>query len=313
MVRIHRTGRRPGRRPASVMVAAILAGGCVFNGGDDTAGRVRLEVPDDPGLYARADGELLRLDGDAAWERKTWSQRAVLEGDVVFTLRDPAIGELHGPLADAIGIRKVAWVRSDISADGNVQPADGSRWRAVALPRFDVPVRFAADPDGDPEVVHVKPSEPLAPGLYALYLDGASGQRKSRFGVGWTEMDQRAYAATVCVDRHAARDAYAPCAAADDSAGDEPLRIVLADPKIDGVGNARALAVTGVVLNDSEAAHDVPQLAGELRGEDGNVLGRWRFQASTNRLEPGQSASFSSTLRDVPPGVRHVNVRFDNT
>ncbi len=313
MIRTNDPGRRTWRRPGCIMAAALIAGGCVFNGDDDPTARVQLELPDDAGLYARADGELLRLDGDAEWERRTWPRRAALAGDVVFTVRDPAIADLDRPLADAIGMRKVAWVRSEISAHGSVQPAAGSRWQAVALPRFDVPVRFAADPDGDPAVVHVKPSGPLAPGLYSFYLDGANSQRKSRFGVGWSGTDQRAYAATVCVDHHAARDAFVPCDAAEDVADAEPLRIVLADPKIDGRGSARTLAVTGVVHNDSGTARDVPRLAGELRAEDGGVLGRWLFRATAGRLEPGQSASFSSTLRDVPPGVRHVNVRFDNT
>lgn len=169
-------------------------------------------IPDEPGLYALTSDETLhRLDGDREWEVETWPERSSMPIGLEFVVSDPAL--VGRPAGTSIELWKVAWVRSEINADNQAMPIEGSPWAVAPLEPFRVPFRYESPPD-QRDVVHIVPTPPLQPGLYALRIVNP-GARQARVGVGWSSIDQRWYSAANCVDRYAAEgNAYRTCTTA---------------------------------------------------------------------------------------------------
>lgn len=170
-------------------------------------------VPDEPGIYAfTSDDELHRLDGDSEWEMETWPERSNMPSNVHFVIYEPALaGRSAG---NSVELWRVAWVRSEINAQGQAMPISGNEWAVAPFERFSIPFRYESPP-GDTEIVHVVPTVPLQPGLYTVSIRGA---REARVGVTWNSVDQRQYAAQNCVDRYEG-DFYRTCPVAIDQPG----------------------------------------------------------------------------------------------
>ncbi|MDT8449645.1 MAG: DUF3426 domain-containing protein [Wenzhouxiangellaceae bacterium] len=304
-----------------LLLAALVSGavaaspGCVFWRGSDSpsdeSGWSRVK-PDDDGLYAVAGDDLIRLDGDAEWEKKTWGKRSNLPPDIEFVIRDSSLEEYPASGAEIMGVQKVAWVRSVVTADGKVVPVSGSQWQNAPLPVLAVPLEFAERTESD--IVRARATQPIEPGLYAIHLEKGDSAREARFGVGWPELDRQAYAASVCVDRYAGvKDAYSLCSGQAPASPGNPLRIYLVKPDIRAIGPERSMVISGVVINNSEQTHTVPVLNAELRDASGRPLAQWRFQASSTELEPGRHTTFRTEVKRAPQQVHSVNVDFAST
>jgi hypothetical protein len=167
-------------------------------------------IPDEPGIYALTnDDTLYRLDGDREWEVETWPERSSMPTGVEFVVSDPAL--VGRPAGTSIELWRVAWVRSEINANNQAMPVEGSAWAVAPLEPFRIPFRYETTPD-QTDVVHIVPTAPLEPGLYALRIVGA---RQARVGVTWNSVDQRQYSATNCVDRYVAEgNVYRNCTTA---------------------------------------------------------------------------------------------------
>jgi hypothetical protein len=154
-------------------------------------------VPDEPGIYGFTTRDnLRRLDGDRDFEVETWPERSNMPGNVQFVINDPALaGRSAG---NSVELWRVAWVRSEIDAQGQVMPVQGSEWAVAPLAPFSIPFRYESPP-GQTEIVHIVPTVRLEPGLYTLRIPGA---RQARIGVAWQGTDQRQYSAMNCVDRY---------------------------------------------------------------------------------------------------------------
>lgn len=188
----------------SAMCLALIVGATACAGTRDPS----YPTPDDPGIYAiTSDEDLYRLDGDAEWEVETWPERSSMPSNVHFVIYEPALaGRSAG---SAVELWRVAWVRSEINAQGQAMPISGSEWAVAPIEQFSVPFRYESPP-GETEVVHVVPTTPLQPGLYTLRVPGG---RQARVGVAWNSVDQRQYSALNCVDRYE-DNAYRTCTAA---------------------------------------------------------------------------------------------------
>jgi hypothetical protein len=180
----------------------LLAGlsACAGTGG------LTYPIPYDRGLYALTDeDDLERLDGSPGWEIDTWPERSNMPTNVQFVVSEPAlIGRSAGT---SIELWKVAWARSDI-VDNQMMPIEGSQWVVAPLEPYRVPFRYEARP-AQPDIVHIVPTAPLEPGLYALRVVGA---RQGLVGVGWNSVDERQYGAANCVDRYVDEGIYRRCA-----------------------------------------------------------------------------------------------------
>src|SRR5215510_7840731 len=134
-------------------------------------------VPDEPGIYAFTTRDnLQRLDGRSA--------------------------------GNSVELWRVAWVRSEIDAQGQAMPVQGSQWAVAPIEPFAIPFRYDSPP-GETQIVHIVPTVPLEPGLYTLRIANP-GARQARIGVTWNGTDQRRYSAMNCVDRYAG-NSYRPC------------------------------------------------------------------------------------------------------
>ena len=164
-------------------------------------------VPDEPGIYAfTTKDNLRRLDGDRDFEVETWPERSNMPGNVQFVINEPALtGRSAG---NSVELWRVAWVRSEIDAQGQVMPVQGSQWAVAPLEPFAIPFRYESPP-GQTDVVHIVPTVPLEPGLYTLRIANP-GARQARIGVTWDGADQRRYSAMNCVDRYEG-NSYRPC------------------------------------------------------------------------------------------------------
>lgn len=154
-------------------------------------------VPDEPGIYAfTTKDNLRRLDGDREWEVETWPERSNMPRTVHFVINEPALaGRSAG---NSVELWRVAWVRSEISPQGQAMPIQGSEWAVAPLEPFAIPFRYESPP-GQTDIVHIVPTVPLDPGLYTLRIANA---RQARIGVTWNGIDQRQYSAMNCVDRY---------------------------------------------------------------------------------------------------------------
>lgn len=298
-------------RMALAIGATVLLAGC--------AGSVKphVPVPDDPGLYALLpDDELQQLDGSEEWEVSTWSRRSDLSADQQFVIADPMLVD-RGTTDVAIELWQVSWIRSDIRSDGSAAPVRGSQWAAAPLDSARVPLSFRPVA-GNPDVVHVVPQRALEPGLYSLQLRRGDAVRTARFGVEWSDVDQRDYSADHCVDRKVSvPTTFQPCHSTDTAAAHSAganvardLRIELEKPVASIVAGQRVLVVEGEVRNVAASSRVVPMLEAALHDHSGNVLGRWTFAASPNLLEPGRSATFRTEIQDPPAGTSRIDVNF---
>ena len=299
-------------------------------------------VPDDPGIYALTGNDLHRLDGDQDWETETWPERSNMPSNVQFVVSDPALaGRAAG---NSVELWKVAWVRSDINAQGQAMPVAGSQWAVAPLEPFSIPFRYES-PAGQGDVVHIVPNAPLSPGLYTVRIVNP-GARQARMGVAWNGVDQRQYSAANCVDRYAAEGnifrpctsvvvpvagvAPAPVGTIDNgglasltapepapmapaapqptpvAAGDRGLHIALVRP----VRRNDGLLIQGVVTNTSSQVQALPTMQGSLENQAGQEVRRWVFQPPVAQLQPGQRANFSTEVRQIPSGVARASVAF---
>jgi hypothetical protein len=172
---------------------------------------VEYDLPARYGLYALADGQLGRLDGEKSFQVETWESRSSLGSDVAFIIFDRSLGDRSVRLDDAVKLRRVAHVRNDVAASGAATPLQKDIWVVADLPEFAVPLDFQPI-HGSPEMVKVIPTRPLQPGLYALQFHLGESSIAGRFGVKWSKIDKNQYAAANCVDRYAgSRPAYKLC------------------------------------------------------------------------------------------------------
>ncbi len=70
------------------------------------------------------------------------------------------------------------------------------------------------------------------------------------------------------------------------------------------------LAVSGRIVNPTDAVQPVPRIRAELRDDQGRVVYSWAISAPVPELQPGQSATFNSAEVDVPRGARALNLSF---
>lgn len=168
-------------------------------------------VPDEPGFYALTGGnDLRRLDGDREWEEETWPERSNMPSNLQFVLNDPML--VGASPATSVQLWKVAWVRSEINANNQAMPITGSTWAVAPIEQFRVPFRYES-PSDRPEVVHIVPTVPMSPGLYAIRIANPNA-RQARVGVAWNGVDQRQYSAENCVDRYPVEgNVYRACTA----------------------------------------------------------------------------------------------------
>jgi hypothetical protein len=159
------------------------------------------ELPARYGLYALEEGQLGRLDGEKTFQVETWQSRSSLSPDVRFIVFDRALSDRSLRLGDAIKLRRVSHVRSDVAASGAATPLQKDVWVVADLPPFAVPIDFRPI-HGSPEMVEVIPSRPLPPGLYSLQFRQGDSAIAGRFGVQWTNIDKGQYASANCVDRY---------------------------------------------------------------------------------------------------------------
>jgi hypothetical protein len=190
-------------RPAICL--ALLVGAAACAGSREPS----YPIPDDPGLYAITNkDDLQRLDGDRDWEAESWPDRSNMQPNVQFVISDPALaGRSAG---SSVELWRVAWVRSEINAQNQAMPIEGSQWAVAPIEQFSVPFRYES-PEGETDVVHIVPTAPLEPGLYTLRIVNP-GARQARVGVAWNSVNQRQYSAANCVDRYEG-NVYRTCTA----------------------------------------------------------------------------------------------------
>jgi len=295
--------------------AAATTAGCAFGGSDGGGPDEWSNVePDDQGIYSFNGDDLVRLDGDPEWEQKTWGKRSNLAPRNEFVIRDESLAELSGSAAGVVGIRKVAWVRSNVTEDGRITPVTSSQWQSTPLSALEVPLDYAERPESDPDLLRLRPQRPLEPGLYAIYVGAGQKARTARFGVAWPKTDKQAYAASVCVDRYVGETAaLRPCQDQASADSEDSLQIYLVDPQVRTSGAGQSIVISGVILNQSSRTRHVPLLAAELRDASGRALKRWRFKAASVQIEPGQATSFRTEIDDTSQYAHSVNVNFAST
>jgi hypothetical protein len=286
---------------ALVLMASVT--GCAMVG----VGGKKDPVPRDAGLYAVQAGNLQRLDGDREWEMKTWPERSNLGPGIEFVVRHPQLQVSGDTLEEVVHLRRVAWVRSEISQEGDILPVDGNQWAVTDIDALDVAVKLESDGD----VVRVIPEQRLERGLYALELNAGSARLNARVGVDWGSVDRRAYSAANCVDRYVGdRVPYRACSEQEQALASKWLAVHLVDPEMRESGGQQTLVIKGVVINTSDRPRRLPVLEAHLRTPQGEVLKRWQFDAATTELQPGASTRFRSEIPDPPRGARNVHVTF---
>lgn len=254
---------------------------------------------------------MLRLDGDREWEKQTWGDRSSFDANVTFLIRSPQLAAAKD-LSSRIYLRRVAWVRSEINQEGEIQPVDGNQWATTKIDELTVPIRIARDSE-NVEVVRVHPGVELDQGLYTLQFNSGSGRQvNARVGVQWPQVDRRAYAAANCVDHYPGSDVdYRLCADQRQVFASKWLKLHLVQPELRNIpGRQRELVVKGVVVNTSKHPRAVPMLEAQLVTDSGVVLERWEFTVPSKELQPGASIPFKSELPNPPPNASNVHVSF---
>ena len=269
--------------------------------------------PPEPGLYALTpNNALTRLDGSPEWEVRTWSLRADLPADTLLVIEHPALARrLAGLSTPALQVRRVAWLRSEINAEGAVMPAAERNWVDTDLEQLSRPVQVHWISAYENTIV-LRPLQPLEPGLYTLHFAETNPPLRARFGVGWSRLDQQIYAGYNCVDRYVGNEPeYRACT---DQAVDvsiaplRKLRVNLVSAERQTIGGDPALIVKGTVANTGTESAQVPQLMARMLDKDGRIIGQWLFPADKQTLRPGESTTFRTDIRKPTPALAHVGV-----
>lgn len=95
-------------------------------------------------------------------------------------------------------------------------------------------------------------------------------------------------------------------------AGGTPLRLEVTgkpERRLLESGN-ELLAVSGRIVNPTDAVQPVPRIQAELRDDQGRVVYSWAISAPVPELQPRQSATFNSAEVDVPRGAKALNLSF---
>lgn len=267
-------------------------------------------LPDDPGLYAvTRDNDLLRLDGDREWEVESWPQRAALSSYTEFVIFDPALerdGAVERPPVD---IWRVAWLRSEVDAQGYAGPIQGSEWVVAPIEGFEVPTTVKFVP-GFPGYVHAVPNTPLEPGLYSLRLAKHGTGTVSRFGVDWQNVDKRRYAARNCVDRYPGSELrFHVCGsggAARQQASTEGLEVTLVDP----LRRDTTLVVQGIVTNTAQQPKRLPGMQATLLDASGSALSRAPIEPLKSELSAGEHTRFKAEFPNAPEATARIDIEF---
>lgn len=270
-------------------------------------------VPDDPGVYAvTREGGLQRLDGPVEWEQETWPARSDMTPDVRFVVAHPSLADGTRPVEDAIRLRKVGWLRSEVGPDGTIAPVDGVKWVAADIAAFTVPLEYARVDDRDDVIEALPKGGALEPGLYSLELETGAVRANGRVGVNWTGLDKKQYASAYCIDRYAtgAPAAFLRCSEQASAAPTDGLLLHLVDPERRTVGSAEVLIVRGLVVNTSTGTRRVPTLRAVLSGKDGRPLHSWQFAAPDQELGPGQSVSFQTSTDKMVAETANLRIEF---
>ena len=295
------------RGVATILLVASVSG-CSWIG----LGGSKDAAPGDTGLYAAHSGELQRLDGDREWEMQTWETRSNLSPGTELVVRHPDLVNAGDALREMIRLRRVAWVRSEITQEGDIVPVEGSTWAVADVDELRVPFRVETY-DSDAQTVRVIPENRLERGLYSLQLRTGSNTLSARLGIDWNSVDRRQYSAAHCVDRYlGATVRYRPCSEQEQALASRWLRIHLVDPEMREALGQQKLIVQGVVVNTSERKRRVPTLEAQLRSTEGEVLKTWRFDPVSAELDPGTSTRFRSEIPDPPPTTSNVHVTFSS-
>jgi hypothetical protein len=209
-------------------------------------------IPPSYGLYAYNGDNLIRLDGSGDWERSTWADRSSLPPKVEFIVFEPALATDATSLQNLIQLRRVAHVRNQVSANGQVAPAQTTRWGAPDLPDYRITMTYTPAP-GRPDLLVAKPSDELAAGLYSFSLQTKPQAINARIGIGWPDVNQTEYAAAHCVDSYPSgyrrcsdSDARAndPAAGVAQAAGLAPATMPVAAPTYGGTYGGTTAATT---------------------------------------------------------------------
>jgi len=75
-------------------------------------------------------------------------------------------------------------------------------------------------------------------------------------------------------------------------------------------GRTPVLVVAAEVVNRTDRAIDVPKLRAILYDGREREIHTWFFAAKRDRLAPGEAVPIASSIRESPPGVRRIEVRF---
>ena len=305
---------------AVLLSAATLTLAACGGGPEFTAGGRELPTPEEPGIYVlTSDGELSRIDGPPDWERKTWPERADFSPAAELIVYEPA---LAGGAGEAIGLWRVAWLRSELQPTGQAAPADGSQWVAADLEELRVPLVVTPHPEM-PGIFHLDPGERLKPGLYELQASPAGVERRQgRFGVLWNSLDRREYSAAHCVDRVlGGGSGFRPCTTANAAPTQEAhaavssMQHAAASPlRIEALETARqegGLRIRGTLRNTSNQVQPVPMLNATVFDASGRAMDNWVFAPPRDRIGPRGRFSFTA-WQPVAPGASRLDIDFAN-
>jgi hypothetical protein len=289
---------------------ALILAGCSST---PQVGNRAIPNPPEPGLYALSTNDsLTRLDGSPEWEVRTWSLRADLSPETLLVIEHPALARGRGTLnSPAVQLRRVAWLRSEINAEGAVMPAAERNWVDTDLDQLARPVQIHWISAYENTIV-MRPQQPLEPGLYTLHFGETDPPLRARFGVGWSRLDQQHYAGNNCVDRYVgAEQEYRACTDQSVDVSIVPLRklrVQLVSAERQTVGGEPALVVKGTVANTGSESAQVPQLLARMLDKDGRIIGQWLFPADKSTLRAGESTTFRTDIKKPTPALAHVGV-----
>jgi hypothetical protein len=304
-----------------VLAIALAATGCAASG--QQAQRAAPPNDQDYGVFAYDDGRLYRLTPESEYATRgsaPWNVRTDFDSDTRLVVNDPELPFGHETT------RVELWRMMEVkNAEYSTPQRAGGLPPWIGTTAHEIPIRF--DTYAARQAIEVIPTQPLAPGMYALLYDGDERTTLARFGVDWQNAETVAFNSEYCVDRVSQGDiAYRPCppgigpyasteasgatatgtatAAALTPAGAFALN--LDDPVHQMVGNESILLVSGQIANNSSRATAVPPIRLSLKDSTGNVLQSWDLPTPQAQLQPGESARFSQPLRDLPPGAATV-------
>ena len=300
-----------------------------------------MPIPPTYGLYAYDGEHLTRLDGDASWERNSWSGRSELPPKVSFMVYAPSLGSDPTPLQDLIELRRVAHVRNEVRAGGQVVPAQANKWAAPDLPDYRVALNFTPAP-GRPDIVVATPPDPLPPGLYSFSLQSRPQPIDARLGIRWSDMNQTQYAEAHCVDSYP--DGYRLCMDSDARANDPsagmaampvstigapatavstmpvPAATPSAPPAVLTVRNLSSQRMTVAGSQTLVVEADIVNTSGDIRalpssmqlsliGADGTIIQRIAVsELPRAMLAPGDSYHLRTEVQDPPASAVRVRL-----